>query len=77
MVNLEGGSGAVPRGFISFLRRMTIALLSLLGLVGVALAWWWTHPPDAERDVRARYRPLETLERSPVISFVTFRLRSS
>lgn len=43
--------------------RLALAALILLALV--AVAWWWTHPPDAGAEVRAHYRPLVELERRP------------
>jgi hypothetical protein len=42
-------------------------LFALIGLFAAlaALAFWWTHPPDPELEVRARHRPLLALEREP------------
>lgn len=39
--------------------------LALAALAALVTAWWWTHPPDAASDVRARSRAFASLEREP------------
>lgn len=47
-------------------RVMTMAVLLAFLLLGLALAWWWSHPPDAVRELRAHHGGLDRLERTPV-----------
>lgn len=59
---LESGSGDTrPRGS----RHVLAALLSLLLFGVVLLGAWWTHPPDPASELRAHFRPLVALERTP------------
>jgi hypothetical protein len=44
---------------------LRVALAALIAVALVALAWWWTHPPDPEAEVLGYHRPLVALERVP------------
>jgi pimeloyl-ACP methyl ester carboxylesterase len=47
------------------MRHLALALLVLAGLATLAAAWWWSHPPDAVKSLRAWQAPLARLERVP------------
>src|SRR5512144_682349 len=42
-----------------------VAIAALIAVAIGAVAWWWTHPPDPETEVRSYHRPLVALERLP------------
>jgi pimeloyl-ACP methyl ester carboxylesterase len=55
----------MARSIFPSLLRFVLGLLTLLGVAVAVFAWWWTHPPAPEVELREHWAPLASVDREP------------